>query len=232
MAADNTTAHRAADYEHQVGRTIPYHAEILATAVDVARGAVAPAAPARWLDTGCGPGLLAERVRAASPATELWLADPSEAMLALARARLPDLPAAQVIHARSQELPDAGPFDVITAVQCHHYGTMADRERAVSRCRELLAPGGALVVFENVRAETDRGHALQRARWAAWQRAQGRDAETVERHLAREGTQFFPVRVSEHLALFARLGFPVVELIWRAHGQAGFLALSAGADAR
>lgn len=226
-ASDNTTAHRAADYEREVVRTIPHHADILATAVDVALGA--RPSPARWLDTGAGPGKLAELARERSPQTELWLADPSEAMLALARARHPDLPAEHLLHLRSQELPAVGPFDVVTAVQCHHYGTMADRERAVARCRELLAPGGALVVFENVRAETDAGQALQRARWAAWQRAQGRDEETIARHLAREGTQFFPARVSEHLALFQRQGFAVVELVWRAHGQAGFLAISASA---
>jgi hypothetical protein len=57
-------------------------------------------------------------------------------------------------------------------------------------------------------------------------RAQGRDELWVNAHLAREGTKYFPLRVSEHVALLARVGFDPVEVIWRAFGQAGFLALA------
>ncbi|HSQ63073.1 MAG TPA: class I SAM-dependent methyltransferase [Polyangiaceae bacterium] len=222
---DNATAHSASDYEREVVRTIPLHAEIQRTAIDVALAA--RPSPRRWLDTGAGPGRLVELAAARSPATEFWAADPSEAMLSIARTRVaPE----RVLHAASDALPDAstfgGPLDVITAVLCHHYGDLAARERAVARCRELLAPGGALVVFENVRAETDLGHRIQRARWADWQRAQGRDEATIEKHLAREGTAFFPIRVTEHLALFARTGFTAVELVFRTYGQAGFLAVA------
>jgi tRNA (cmo5U34)-methyltransferase len=220
--SDNKSAHKAADYEAEVRRTIPFHGELLKLAVEVALG-VHPA-PVRWLDTGAGPGVLVEQARATCAGTEFWIADPSEAMRALAVARL-SLPAERVLACGSADLPEVGPFDVITAVQCHHYGDMAAREQAVARCHELLVPGGALVVFENVRAESERGQVLQRARWAAWQRSQGRDEETVKAHLAREGTQFFPIRVSQHLGLFAHLGFETVELIWRAFGQAGFLAI-------
>lgn len=216
---DNATAHKAADYEAEVQKTIPFHDEILRTAVDVV---LAVGAPKRWLDTGCGPGKLVELARARAAGTELWLADPSEAMLAIARARHGDLPAERFVGKASQELPDVGPFDAITAVQCHHYGDADARFRAVTRCRELLAPGGVLVVFENVRAETDEGHALQRKRWADFQRRAGRDEATIEKQLAREGKSFFPIRVSEHLALFSRAGFARVELVWRAYGQAGF----------
>ena len=219
---DNASAHPAADYETEVRRTIPFPGDMLRLAVEVALGA--RPAPERWLDTGAGPGVLVERARAKCPGAEYWVADPSEAMRALAAARL-GLPGERVLAFGSADLPEVGPFDVITAVQCHHYGDMVARERAVRRCLELLAPGGALVVFENVRAESERGQVLQRARWAEWQRDQGRDDETVKAHLAREGSQFFPIRVSQHLGLFAHLGFETVELVWRAYGQAGFLAV-------
>jgi tRNA (cmo5U34)-methyltransferase len=148
-------------------------------------------------------------------------------MLALARANNPTLPADRFLAVPSHELPDVEPFDVITAVQCHHYYPDPNgREEAVRRCRALLRPGGALVAFENVRAETDAGHALQRRRWAAWQRGRGREDTVVQAHLAREGTRFFPIRPSEHLALRARAGFAPVEMVWRAYGQAGFLAMA------
>lgn len=221
--SDNASAHKAADYEAEVEKTVPWHAQFLELAVDVALAACP--APKRWLDTGCGPGVLGARVLERAPGVELTLADPSRAMLDLARARLSTLPADRFVECTSETLPDGAPFDVVTAIQCHHYGDMEARLRAVTRCRDRLVDGGVLVVFENVRAESDAGHALQRARWAEWQRAQGRDAATVEKHLAREGVQFFPIRVSQHLGLFAHLGFTTVELVWRAYGQAGFLAI-------
>ncbi len=225
MGRDNKTAHAAAEYETEVERTIPFHAEMLRTAIEVALGA--RPSPRRWLDTGTGPGKLVEMAMARSPATEFFAADPSDAMLEIARART-RMASRRVIRAASETLPDVaafgGPLDVITAVQCHHYGDAAARDLAVKRCRDLLVKGGALVVFENVRAETDRGHEIQRERWARWQRAQGRDEATVKKHLQREGASFFPIRVSEHFALFRKLGFEPVELVWRAYGQAGFLA--------
>ncbi len=221
MARDNTTAHPASEYEVEVQNTIPFHDEIMRTAIDVAL-TMRPS-PARWLDTGAGPGKLVENARALAPKTEFVVADPSAAMLSIARARLADLPGERFVQTGSDELPEIGPFDVITAVQCHHYGDMAARERAVARCRHLLAPGGVLVVFENVRAETDAGHAIQRARWAAWMKRAGRDDAAIERQLAREGTAFFPIRPSEHASLLAR-HFDTVEMVWRAYGQAGFVA--------
>jgi len=215
---DNTTAHAASDYESEVARTIPFHGEMLRTAIDcvLARGT-----PKRWLDTGAGPGKLVELARARAPSTTFVIADPSEAMLTIARERNPGIEALLV---GSEALPELAPFDAITAIQCHHYSDADGRWRAVKRCRELLAPGGTFVTFENVRAETDEGHESQRKRIADWQRSVGRDEAAIAKHLSREGTAFFPIRVSEHLALLARVGFTKVEIVWRAYGQAGFEA--------
>jgi SAM-dependent methyltransferase len=215
---DNTTAHKAEEYEAEVQKTIPFHGEILKTAIDVVLAAKPEVK--RWLDTGCGPGKLVALAREKTRA-EFVLADPSEAMLAIAKARHPELVA---WNRASADLPDGEAFDAITAVQCHHYADAATRMKSVERCRDRLASGGVLVVFENVRAETDAGHSIQRKRWMDYQRGQGRDEATIEKFVAREGTAYFPIRVSEHLELFARLGFANVEIVWRAYGQAGFFA--------
>jgi tRNA (cmo5U34)-methyltransferase len=223
--SDNATAHAADDYAHEVRKTIPFHAQMIDLAIEVGFAAVPSAA--RWLDTGCGPGSLVAEARRFAPDVAFVLADPSLAMLDLARALNPDVPAENFLPFPSDALPDVAPFDVITAVQSHHYYADAGgRERALRRCLALLKPRGALVVFENVRAETELGHALQRRRWAAFQHSQGRDAATVEAHLAREDVKFFPVRASEHTALLKKIGFPIIETIWRAHSQVGFLAIA------
>lgn len=219
---DNTTPHDSSSYEREVARTIPFHAQLLEQAIDVAL-AVSPR-PSRWLDTGCGPGRLVANARPRAEGTLFFLADPSAEMLGLAKTHNPDLEEGRFALAPSEGLPELAPFDVITAVQCHHYGDEAARERGVRRCRDLLRPSGVLVVFENVRAESDGGHALQRARWVAWLRAMGRRQAEAEAQVAREDTKFFPIRVSQHLTLLDRLGFTSVEVIWRAYGQAGFVA--------
>ncbi|MEP7122633.1 MAG: class I SAM-dependent methyltransferase [Byssovorax sp.] len=222
---DNTSAHASDDYASEVKKTIPCHAQMIDLAIEVGFAAVPGAT--RWLDTGCGPGALVAEARRFAPDLAFVLADPSAAMLALARAKNPQIPAENFLQAPSDALPELPRFDVITAVQSHHYyADPSGRERALLRCFNLLRPGGALLVFENVRAETELGHALQRRRWAAFQHAQGREQATVDLHLAREGTKFFPLRESEHLALLTRVGFTTVETIWRAHAQAGFLALA------
>src|SRR5262249_15011505 len=136
----------------------------------------------------------------------------------------PEIGADRFFAAASADLPDVTPFDVITAVQCHHYGDRAAREAAIRRCFALLASPGVLVVFENVRAETEVGHRMQRHRWAAWQVRQGRDEETVVKHIAREGVAFLPIAPSEHLALFEKVGFDGAELFFRNYAQAGFVA--------
>src|SRR5579864_1430186 len=115
---DNTTPHAAADYEREITRTVPFHAEILAQAIEATL--VARPSPGRWLDTGCGPGKLAELARARCGA-KFTLADPSREMLDIARAKHGDMPAERFLHVASHELPDVAPFDAITAVQCHHY---------------------------------------------------------------------------------------------------------------
>jgi len=217
--SDNTTAHKADEYESEVHKTIPFHDEILKTAIDVVLASKPDVK--RWLDTGCGPGKLVELARVRAPDVEYVLADPSAAMMAIAKARHPRV---EGFTCASADLPEMKPCDAITAVLCHHYLDAGARMKSVERCRDRLAPGGVLVVFENVRAESDFGHAVQRKRWGDYQRSQGRDDAGVAAQQAREGTAFFPIRVSEHLAIFERLGFGVVEIVWRAYGQAGFFA--------
>src|SRR5689334_17735977 len=95
MKTDNATPHAASVYEDEVRRTIPFHAHLLQTAVEAAL-AFSPA-PRRWLDTGCGPGALTVLARSRAAGAAQFLADPSPAMLALSRARHPDLPEAHFL---------------------------------------------------------------------------------------------------------------------------------------
>ncbi len=211
----------ASEFEQNVRRIIPFHEVIHQQVIEIAL-AVHPQ-PRSWLDTGCGPGHLAAQARQLTPGTSFTLADPAADMLALARQRLPDLPADHFIQATSEVLPD-GSFDVVSAILCHHYGDARSRRQSVRRCKELLAPGGVFLTVENVRADTPVGQILQRSRWGDWQRRQGRSEADVTAHLAREGTIFHPISVSELVHLLTDVGFRTVEVFWRSYAQAGVFA--------
>ena len=229
LTRDNKSAHPAAQYDAEVRRVIPFYDKIHSETLDVVRTVAGE--PAHWLDTGAGTGALVERALAEFPATRFAVADPSEAMLAQARQRLEAadigrvsfLPA--VDSAGLNRVAGALRPQVITAIMCHHYMAPSGRREAVQACHDLLAPGGVLIVFENVECESPRGREWGLERWRRFQLAQGRTPEAVALHLSRFGTELKPVRIAEHLALFREVGFQAAELFWRAHMQAGFYAV-------
>jgi tRNA (cmo5U34)-methyltransferase len=223
-ARDNLSSHPAGVYDGAVRSTIPYydclHQETCAW-VRVIRPDVR-----EWLDTGCGTGTLVARCLPVFPEARFTLADPSPQMLSVARQRLRDR-----VHfldpCASGELPLElrGSFQVLTAIQCHHYLNGEGRRAATERCFQMLAPDGAFITFENVRPATEQGMIWGRARWRDFQIEHGKSPEDADGHLARLGTEFFPISLDAHLELLQQTGFRTVELLWKSCLQAGFVAV-------
>jgi SAM-dependent methyltransferase len=98
----------------------------------------------RLLDLGCGPGQL---TRAFRPYVESALGmDPEPEMLAVAR-QMTDAAGLDVEYREgsSQDLaPGVGPLRLVTIGRAFHW---MDRPETARRLDELLAPGGALVLF-------------------------------------------------------------------------------------
>jgi len=229
MSNDNASALPANRYDAEVRRVIPFYDAIQTETLDLVRSVAGE--PKLWIDTGTGTGALVQRALAAFPNTQFILADPSDAMLAQARVRFDGQPSKRVMilpPTASEDLSLVKPHlcaEVVTALMCHHYHEPAGRMAAVRGCYEILAPGGVLIVFENVDCDSPRGRELGLRRWKEFQLQQGRTPAEVEHHLARFGTELKPIRIAEHLALFRSVGFTTVELFWRAHMQAGFFAV-------
>jgi tRNA (cmo5U34)-methyltransferase len=186
--------------------------------------------PQLWLDTGCGTGHLVERALPDFPETRFVLADPSEAMLDQARMRLQgtDRSRLSFVHSPTCDAMAGrlgGTPDVITAVMCHHYAQAHERRKMTQVCRELLAPGGVYVTFENIRPDSDEATKIGLDRWWRFQQAAGRDDATIDQHLARFDTEYFPITVPEHLQLLRDCGFRTAQLLWYSHMQAGFYAI-------
>lgn len=220
---DNRTSQPAEEYDGNIGKTMPYYQCFHDSAIRLI--VAATSAPAAWLDTGCGTGTLAVRAAAAFPAARFTLADPSAAMLDIARAKLAG-GAAEFVAAgtESLDLPEAS-FDVITAILAHHYFDAATRRIATANCFRMLKRGGVYVTFETIRPETAAGLGLGLEAWRRAQLAAGKSEADVDKYLKRYGVEFFPITIADHLALLGEVGFAAAEVLWVSGLQAGFYAL-------
>lgn len=225
---DNSTPHNASDYDKEIFRTVPFYHLFHTETIDLVRTLLPNASV--WLDTGCGTGYLAEQALPLLPETRFLLADPASAMLDQARVRLARFPSARIrfLGALStEELAGVVPEtpQVISAIQCHHYGGDEARRRATDTCFRLLERGGLYVTFENIRPDTARGIEIGLDRWCRFQREAGRSEQAVDEHRSRFGKNYFPITIAEHLELLRATGFSTVEIFWLSHMQAGFYAI-------
>ena len=95
----------------------------------------------RVLDVGCGDGLLLERL---APATDSVVGlEPDPPTAERARRRVAGLPGVAVIEQGLLEYAATEPFDAVVFVaSLHHIGLAT----GIRRAKELLTPGGRLVV--------------------------------------------------------------------------------------
>lgn len=220
---DNKTSQPAHEYDANIHKTLPFYDCFHESAISLVE-AVNPC-PGSWLDTGGGTGTLIKRAAGFFPGTAFALADPSAAMLDVAKEKLAG-PECIFLAAGTESLacPPAS-FDVITAIMAHHYLDRETRRQATANCLRMLKAGGVYITFENIMPASDRGREIGLARWRQAQLRQGKDAAAVEKHISRFGVEYFPITIAEHLALLRDTGFTTVELLWASGMQAGFYAI-------
>ena len=219
---DNASAYNAGAYDGHITSVLPYYAAYHEQIIDLVRALGRPAPD--WLDTGCGTGTLALRALEAVPGARLTLCDPSEKMLDEARKKLAGRDV-RYLGVPSDGLPFEASFDVVTAVQCHHYYQPEGRERAVRRCCRALRESGVFIAFENVRMSDGESDGIALRRWIAFMEAHGIQPEEIRMQLERRGTEVHPITIEAHLGLLKRCGFRSVNLLWASCLQAGFWAL-------
>jgi len=225
---DNSTPHSSSEYDSEIVRTIPFYHLFHTETIDLVRTILAD--PPLWLDTGCGTGYLVEQALPLLPHTRFLLADPAPAMLDQARERLVRFPSERIRFLgafSSENLPAALTENpqIISAIQCHHYGGDEARRLATSACFQVLPKGGLYITFENIKPDTSAGTEIGLDRWCRFQREAGRSAKTVEDHRSRFGKNYFPITIAEHLDLLKNIGFSYAEIFWLSHMQAGFYAI-------
>ena len=103
-----------------------------------------PAAPARILDFGCGAGRSLACVEAHFPHARTWGHDISRASLDVAAARTQR----STLVSSWDEL-EGLEFDAIFAANVFHHIPPARRVAELTRCRDHLAEGGSVFLFEH-----------------------------------------------------------------------------------
>ena len=103
---------------------------------------VAPAAPSRVIDLGCGPGNSTALLRARWPDASVTGLDSSASMLAEARATGPD--GVEWIEADVAAWAPAEPVDVVYSNAALHW--LPDHGRLLPRLAAATVPGGALAI--------------------------------------------------------------------------------------
>jgi tRNA (cmo5U34)-methyltransferase len=220
MSVDNTSSNRASEYDAGVRVVLPYYDSINDEIIHFVR-AYDPA-PRAWLDTGCGTGFLATKILESFAPLRLVLADPSAEMLRVAKEKTASH-RVEFHNCDTSSLPfDGGSFDVITAVQSHHYMNAEGRAGATKRCFDMLREGGLFIATENTRPPDAETTGIVREYWKQYQIRSGKTPGQAEKHMNRFDTEYFPITVEEHLRLYAETGFRVRDVFWKSYMQAAF----------
>jgi len=189
----------------------------------------------RFLDLGCGDGVLSAAVLAAWPRARGTLVDFSEPMLAAARDRLAPFAAQLDVHAADLGRPAwreslRGPFDAVISGFAIHHLTDARKRQLYEEIFALLTEGGPFVNVEHVASASAWGaavgdehfidslHAFHVARGATKSRAEV--ADEYVRRADKEAIILAPV--ADQCAWLREIGYVDVDCYMKAFELAVF----------
>ncbi len=219
---DNKSAHNSGVYDDRITSVLPYYREYHAQIIDLVDKLDIP--NPNWLDTGCGTGTLAARVFEMRDDVRFTLADPSVGMLEKAKEKLSGRDV-EFINQSSLEISFTDEYDIVTAVQSHHYLQKDERKRAVKNCYEALKESGLFVTFENICMSDPKSDEIAMRRWVAFLEEHGNTPEEVQVQKDRRGVETLPITIGEHINLLRDCGFRSVDMLWTSYLQAGFWAI-------
>lgn len=220
---DNLSAYSSDDYDKRISTVLPYYSEFHFQILDLIDSLDLD--KAKWLDTGCGTGSLVKKAAEKYDNADFTLCDPSVEMLGKSKNKLEIYKNISYVNISSQQLNFENEFDIITAVQAHHYLNREQRNEATRRCFNALKDGGVYVTFENIALSNEISDKIGTDRWKRYLKSHGKSKIEVEAHVNRRGTEVFPITIEEHLNLIKDCGFKSVDILWASYMQAGFFAI-------
>ena len=220
---DNHTPHTSSDYNKEILKTIPFYNFFHSETLNLVKS-IKPTVKI-WLDTGCGTGLLIDQAVTEFPDCHFYLSDPSGPMLDICKEKFKTDRVEIIGEYTTMEIESPFPYEIITAIQCHHYLNFDARVKSTEHCYNMLGPYGLYVTFENIRPDSKDGIEIGLRRWGAYQASQGKNDEEIKNHQGRFDKNYFPITIVQHINILKKAGFSIVELFWMSHMQAGFYAL-------
>jgi 2-polyprenyl-6-hydroxyphenyl methylase/3-demethylubiquinone-9 3-methyltransferase len=116
----------------------------------------------RILDMGCGHGLFSAVMSLSSPGRSILGVDPSQAKIEVATKLSAKLHNVTFFQGLAQDVTETG-FDAVTILDVLYLLPVEEKIRVLSRCHEVLAPGGRLIL------KTNDTHPAWKFRWAWFQ---------------------------------------------------------------
>ncbi len=221
--SDNKAAFSSSDYDANINNVLPYYSEFHNQITDVVMAM--NLTDFNWLDLGCGTGTLVYKASRIFKNCKFTLCDISKKMLELAKDKLSNVNNIEYKVCSNDKIDFTERFDVVTAVQSNHYFSKEERKTATQNVYNALKDNGIYITFENIEPATDSITELYIKRWENYMKKMGRTQEQVKSHLARRGTEVFPITVEEHIKLLKECKFKAVDILWLSYMQAGFLAI-------
>ena len=186
---DNLSAFQANQYDANVRKVIPFYDAIYQQIFDLIQ-IYFENREISVLDTGCGTGNFGLQAVQMLKLSKLILCDPSEKMLADAEQKLKNY-TCEFRCVGSENLPFENCFDLVTAIQSHHYFDRDTRKKAVQNCFGALKSGGMFICFENTAPFSETGKTVMLNRLEQFGLQAGRTLEEVKAHSLRYKQEFF-----------------------------------------
>ena len=218
---DNKTPHKANEYDTKILQTIPFYDEFHRQVIDIVKQKNTVSS---WLDIGCGTGRLEKMIRQEFSHVCITAIDPSEQMLKEAKKNT-GTEKIKFICESSERINFEKEFDVITAIQVHHYLNEKDREKATRKCFHALKNDGYYISFENVVPDTPKMTEYELYRWKKYQMDHGKTEDKAYEHIKRCGKNYFPITMEKHIELLKKVGFNQVYVFWKSYMQMGILGV-------
>lgn len=204
----------SAHYDAHVARSVPQYAacqDLVASLSDF----FLPSG-AHCCDLGCGTGTLTAKLAARHAGRDVTFTgiDAEPDMIARARERHAN---AEGVRFEQADLTDTTlePCDLAVAFYTLQFVPLRDRQAVLDRVFAALNPGGALVLFEKVRAPDARLQDIATALYTDYKLAQGYSGEEILAKSRSLKGVLEPCTREDNLAMLERAGFTSVMTVFR-----------------
>lgn len=212
------------EFDKRIEKTVPYYFQFYEQTIDLVE--TLNYKNAYWLDTGCGTGKLVLNALNKFSNFKFILCDPSSDMIELAKTNLKQYN--QILEfnvCSSQRLEYCNQFNIITAIQSHHYMKYDERIIALNRCFNALKENGIFIFFENFAPDNEESKNIILKRWGHYQMQKGKSENDVKNHLNRYNKDYFPITISDHYEILRDCNFRVIQIFWLSYMQVGIYAI-------